>query len=691
MKFLKSKAYVYIFAVIVAIILTLVLFLPAVPNLNSSFIGDGGDNYEYASYMMLFKKNFIENLNPFAHTDFWRYPVGFDFARSFDSHLSVIIGGTLFFFLSAPLAYNLTILILATLNGIFSFIYFRYLTRSTLIGLLGMLIYGFSFFVLAKSFSHLNLMFIGSIPLLAYSVLRIVREKEIKKYESFLFFFALSLLILGSKQYFLLALFFLLTYGVITYFFYPQVIKSILEKIKESYKLISISFVIFLVFIAIVFSSYIFAVFKGEIYTSGREIALFKSTPSIYDFFLPNKYLNLISGFIKNPSNISIESAVFVGWIELILFITFFLVRGIHKRFKFFILILFLIPFLLALGYGEQNSFPILPFRFIKDIFIFQIFAEPGRFFVIFYLVMTSAICLLLMPLKKYKNLFILLISFLIFLMLLERTPYKINMVSSLNDPYTQIVKTQNTKAVLDIPVNPYYPKYNVLSFYYEKPIVNGYFHWSSDGPKEKEYLESASLIENYMCDLNKNLLTKNNTNSLKELKNAGISTIVIHKDDKFYHTVCKDVRINLNNMIENVTQIEDTQAQNQINSDLTEGYPKFSLYFPKGGKFNLDGVYIAPDSKANFYIKLNGNSLPGDYSWNPIGDKFGMELTPKQSLEIDIDKGSTLTFYSDDFVNKTFYSIWYRFKNTSLDSIPYNAPIEYIYQSENVDILNIN
>jgi hypothetical protein len=423
----------------------------------------------------------------------------------------------------------------------------------------------------------------------------------------------------------------------------------------------------------------------------GRDKILFELTPSPWDFILPNHYLDLISNFIHNPSKISIESVVFLGWIEIFLFLAFFFIRKYNLKLKIFVFILFLIPFTLALGYGQQNSFPLLPMRFLKEISFFEIFSEASRFFIIFYLVMTSAVCLTLVNFKRFKNAFTLLVAIIIFLILLERTPYKIKTASSLNDTYTKVVKNQDTKGVLDIPVNPYYPRYNVLSFYYDKAIVNGYFHWSSDGPNENQFLTFANLTKNYMCTTDMNMESNDDIDTLNKLKIAGINIIVIHKDDKFFHKVCEGVRIKLSRIIPNVEVLEETSEQKQFTTNMISGYPNFKFYFPKSGKFYLDGVYFSPDSKANMNIDINGSILPWDYSWDYIGSPNAMELSPKNELTIDVEKGSTLTFSSDDLVNNAYFSVWYRYEPVSAEQIPYEAPIEYIYKSKDTDVLRIN
>jgi len=689
MKYSLNNFKIYILAVFTAITISIVLLYPALPKLNSSFIGDGGDNYEYASYTMLFKKNISEGHFPFEFTNYWRYPVGFDFERSFDSHLTVILGGTLNYFISSPLSYNLTIIFLMALNGIFSFIFFKYLTGSKALALLGMIMYGFSFYTLAKAEAHPNLLFIGGFPLLGYSILRIIKEQKINLTKSFLFFFSLFLIALGSKEYFLLAILFLIIYLVITTVFYKNNVKSILKEIKNAYKLIAVSTFAFLIALSVVFFPYISAVINGTFYLPPREDTLFTSTPSLIDYLIPNRYLDLLSNIVKDHSRISIESMVFIGWIELLIFVLFFINRHIKTKFKLFILSIFLIPLILSFGYGEQNSFPLLPYRFLKDFIIFRAIAETNRYFVVFYLILSSTVVLTLATLKSNKRIFAIVVASVVALLLLERFPLKIITAATLNDSYTKIVQKEPGTAVLDLPINIYYPGYNVLSFYYNKPLVNGYFHWSSDGPKERSFLTSSGLMD-YYCNGQATIETNNNDALIKNLKNYGITTIVIHKDKNFYYQACKSVRIKINSLFTVPISLDLAPVmEKQVVQKYLEGKASFNFYFPQDGVFYLDGVYIAPSSNTVINIALNNQLLPG-YAWSVKND-YSMELLPKYSFSFSVKAGSMLSLFSSQETNNTYFSMWYRYKpDRKTQTLPYEPLFQKIFEDATVEVYQL-
>ena len=308
---------------------------------------------------------------PFSHTNFWRYPNGFDFQRGFDFYLPILIGLSFRFALSIPLSYNLTVLTLMTLNGLFSYLYFSRLSRSKLLGAVGAVMYGFSFYTIAKAGSHPNLLFVGGIPLLLYSLLRIYRSiiPSVKDYA--ILVGGILFIALGSVQYTILTSMMLTFYFIISYLLYPQETRFFFGKILGSYKNMIYPFLIGAAVIAVFYAPIITALLNGQIYVTNRDKTLFQETPNILDFVLPNNYLHLyIAKIFNNPSNPSIERAVFMGFIEIGLFIAFFFSK-ISKKLKKYIFSIFLIPLLLSFGYGRDNSFFLLPYHLLGHIFPF--------------------------------------------------------------------------------------------------------------------------------------------------------------------------------------------------------------------------------------------------------------------------------------------------------------------------------
>lgn len=690
-----------IFTAIFSLILTVALTYPTALNLTTSFIGDGGDNYEHAGYQSLFAKQLKVGNYPFSYTTFWRYPIGFDFSRGFDSYISVITGGFLSLIFGMPISYNLTLYLLLIANGVCSYLFFRFLVNSRLLGVAGMIMYGFSFYALAKMGSHPNLLFIGSIPLFALSILNLVKKTHISFKDMLFPFLALLIASLGSVQYFIILLTFTAIYILILYLLRSSYYFLLKEKLMRDKLLFTFALLSFLVMFIIFYAPYLSSIFNKTFTIPDREGILFALTPSITDFFLPNKYITIIPSLLgKSISLPSIEKVVFVGWIELILFILFFTSKA-AKSTKQLIFIAFLIPFILSLGFGKDNNFFLLPYRFLSHTFPFKIIAEPGRYFIVFYLFMTISVVLFLNSIEGRKKQILITLAVLATITL-ERFPLSFHMTSTLaNDSYVQIVKREDSEAVLDLPVNPFYAPYDVLSFYYNKPIVNGYFHWSAN-TKDSLSFATNDLLKRYVCSEKEKVVT-DKFNYLKEdkqdrelievLKGNGIQTIVIHKDDKFFHSVCKNVRVRLSRLAPFITTATPSaQKQIQINAEAWDGKPSFSLYFPQDGTVYLDGAYIAPQDSASFFITFNGGPLDFQYGWNFLKDGKSMELSPKYTIKTDVKAGTLLTFQSYYDVSHTWFSLWYRYlPDEDSSTIPYSPKLEKIYEDKKAIIYRIH
>jgi len=682
-----------------SIFFALLFLWPTLPHLTTQFIGDGGDNYEYASYMGYTAREISLGNFPLNPTNYWRYPDGIDFNRSFDSYLTLSIGTFWTLLIGLPISYNLTVITLLSLNGLFSYLFFRYISKSTILGILGMIIYGFAFYPLAKSSSHLNLLFVGGFPLFAYALIRLLAYPHPKQKD--FVFVALSALFvaLGSLQYFVLlfiaCLLTLLVFGIS----YPSKLHQYLTLLLQNAKAVCIASSIFGVGFLLFFHPQLVSLISGTFQFSGRSDVLFETTPGIWNFFLPNGYREILLGkLVTNPHSISIESAVFIGWVELILFALFLTTKAIDRRFRLMMGLLFLIPFFFALGYGKENSFFLLPYTVLQHLPLFSTISEPGRYFVLFYLILTTGIVLYLRyaPSQKYLTRALILILLLVSL---ERFPTAVKMVATLkNEPYIKTVQQYDTKAVVDLPINLYYPNYNLLSLFYERPIVNGYFHWSADGDKEKAFLTQSGLLERYSCNTNDPILEtldeiaeiQADAHMIGTLKEAAITTLVLHKDNKFYHDVCRNVRLRLTLLTPFVTIPQETRIQTEITTLQTEGKPSITVYFPKNGIFHLDGLYIAPQKDAPFMITTSTGQEIG-YTWVPIGPPHAFELSPKDTIEVPVTAGSTLTISSTSMLTNTFFSLWYRYvpeENTT--AVPYEPTLLNVFEDKNTIVYTL-
>lgn len=698
----------------IAFLLSVWFTFPGILNLQNAYIGDGGDNYEYAAYMGLAVKHIGWGVFPYHPTDFWRYPVGFDFSRGFDSYLTVTIGALLTMMVGLPLSYNLTIIMLMIANGVISYLLFKFITRSKVLGYVGMLMYGFSFYTVAKAASHPNLLFNGGITLYAWSILRFFRHEKITRKDLIIFFASLVLIASGSTLYFIFVMFFTVLYGLLLYYFDHALLLSVIHKIRSDtktfFKIFGITFVVLL----IMYYPHITAIFNHSFVLFQRDKVLYELTPSIFDYFLPNWYLRIfLAKFVVSPGIPSIEKAVFLGWAELAFFVAFFFGR-FKRKFKAYMAILFFLPFVLSLGYGKEDAFPILPYRFLSNIFPFNVLVETGRYYVIFYLFITLAVLLFLHSIQR-KRLRWALIGTFVILMLLERFPTSFYLSSPLNnEPYVEAVKKDNSQAVLDLPLNPYYAQYDVLSLYYDKAIVNGYFHWSADGNKEKRFImDEDGLINRYSCSdidpilvrgMDYGLETGFDIQMLELLKKHNIRTIVIHLDDKFYHPVCKNVRLRLSRLFpyiksldgkpESTTPLDsyDPYKEKQIVARMWDGKPSFTFYFPDSGNFNLDGAYFDPSEPAPFTITIDNKPVDFAYNWNTLANGKAVEMNPKYTVKFPVAAGQFIRFSSPQEVGNTFFSLWYVYvPDATSSAIPLNLPLEKIHEDEKAIIYHVN
>jgi len=701
LKSILEVIFVGIFFLIMAFIFT----YPSINTFSTHFIGDSWDNYEYAGYIGLASKNLNTTGYPFTDTNFWRFPVGFEFSRGFDSYITVSIGTILHQFLSLTTAYNATIMTIMTLNGIASYYFFRLITKTRLLGITGGIMYGFSFYAIAKASSHPNLLTIGTFPILGFFIYKTITKKSISFFDYLFLILSLVLISLGSVQYLLIAFVFLALYSLTLIAFDRKLVFENLVKIKNSFSnlLIALPFgvIIFLIF----FHPHLSAFISNELVILDRGSILNQLTPSLSEYVLPNKYLHLqIGNFIQSASFASIEKVVFIGWIE-ILFIVLFFFSKVKLRLKLILGTFLLIPLLLSLGYGENNMFSLLPYRFIKDIFPFSVIVETGRYIVPFYLIATICIVLFLQSIRKYKKIFITLTTIFIIGIIIERLPSNFYSANSFeNEKYAQIVSTQNSKAVLDLPINPYYAPYDVLSLKYNKPIVNGYFHWSADNNNSREFIFGKGSLNRFICSeidntRDEQFETEQNNDLLSTLKEHEISTVVIHLDDKYLHDTCANVRYRIAQLFPEIFVMPTTSSDKEEEITMSDysNSSKFTLYFPTDGVFHLGGVYIAPNKMAEYKILKNSQeaifeSLTGDtnHTWNTASD-FSMQLSPQHSLFINVNAGDVITIESNQNIESAYMSMWYRYiPNPVANFIPYQPNYETIYKDEKAIIYKI-
>jgi hypothetical protein len=518
-------------------LLTLISVLPALPVLTKAIIGDGGDNYQFLGFQYLGHLLLSSGTFESGWTNYWRYPVGIQFQSAADSMGLVAIGAILYRFTDdAVLVYNLSIILLLGINVFMSYVAFRTWFSSG-VAFTGTIIYGLSFFTLAKIGGHVNLLATAGFPLFFSALYRIWRDDG-RLRDFGLLAVASVYLALTSLQYpliligalpFLIALLFIFDRTRLIHF----------GRVLWSRKAVVVGTVC-LVVIAIV-------PFHGrKLLEFLRGQTILPSTELVYvspmNFIFPNAYIPVLAAAFPNGSKPWIESSVFIGFAEMILVVVAIsrLTGSPEKRFLSAAAIV-----LLFISLGKQpileriwlypHLFRWLPFRGI---------IEPARFYVLFDLALTF---LILTYLERMRNTRLLLLVGL--LVLVERLPLHFHLSPSRRDPaMIEAVRSRPTHAVLDLPVYTtwwYGQVYDLYSVYYQRPIVNGYFHWSADRP------ESQTLVRNLgdlACrfdpsqavqefDLAK--ATRERDETLETLIKDDIRIVVIHKDLFGSHEQC--------------------------------------------------------------------------------------------------------------------------------------------------------
>lgn len=223
MNFLKKIYLPFLLGIIFSVIFT----FPAVLHLDNHVIGDGGDNYQYAGFQQLVAENIKNTKWPLANTNTWRYPVGFEFSRGFDSVLSNFFGASLLLLSNKPLiSYNLTILSSFVFNFICAYLLFEEISESKKIATLGGIGFGFSFYNLARALGHANLLLTGGFALFTYALIKTIKKQN-KKH---IFFLGLSgiLIALSSFQYLVMLAITIAIVIPILIIFYPKKFQQIL-------------------------------------------------------------------------------------------------------------------------------------------------------------------------------------------------------------------------------------------------------------------------------------------------------------------------------------------------------------------------------------------------------------------------------------------------------------------------------
>lgn len=670
---------------------------PAIFHLQDRIMGDGVDSYQYIGFQKLAYENITSGKWPFTYTNSWRFPSGFDFSRGFDGISSILLGASLTFLTRDHIvSYNITIFLLFMFNSILSFFLFKEVGKSVVLGILGAIIYGFSFYVLARSTGHINLMGIGGFPFLIYSLVMLYKSGA-KKY-IILTFLSFLLIILSSVQYLAICFIFLALVFFMFTIFRRNIFRKMLQQIHRN--LGSFFIVGSLVFIVIAefLNPYLSSILTGRFLFHQGPFH-----PAFIDYLIPNSFINLwigqFMGKLSAPKEI--ESAVFIGFIELVLF-SLYLLFGKWNLTKKILVPLTLIFLVFSFGLTAKIGLNFLPFSAIP---------EAGRYYVIFYLLITISIVLFLKQVLERKRK--LLAGFILIIILsvvfLERIPKSYLLASTLHDAFIPYVQSSRGEAVFDIPLldqrdDGYY-------LYYGKKIISGYIHWSSDDANSRAFINGLNL-DRFICneklesdgmsEADINFLKSKNDSLIDFFQANKIHTIVVHKDHELYTDECLNVLTEYNYLIPHIEIINKDSTETIYHKRWSGGPLNYVFYFPYNGDFQIKSLHFVDYNKdEEISIKINGEDydyLEGMVSTN-IEDKESKWIVPTKELKLGVQGGTQIGFYGKSFINSRegFVTIRYSFardvdsKVNEALAAPPGQKIHKLYEDDLKEVWEIN
>lgn len=677
---------VFVFFIVLAILFT----FPSILHLNTRIIGDGGDNYLYFGYQHIFRQQILQGQIPFSFNDILRFPYGFPFYRAYDTLIGILLGGGLSLFISPVFAYNLGVLLLLAANAFFAYLLFMHISRRVIVGIIGGIIYGFSFYTLSRANGHIGLMFTAGFPFFLYSILNCYESLTKKNVVSVL----VSVIIIStaSFQYLLFLFISVLIVAPFVLILYPIKSKKMLlgymQRMVEHRKWVLTLLTVLLVIIGPFVISYI----SGSFVHVDRTAALKEYSPSFIEYILPNKYLNLITNKLTDVINVnkpSIERVSYVGLLEIVLFLGYLFFHQKEDSAKKLIVITVSIFFLLSLGFYNSDLGINLPYTLLYRYFPFSSIPETSRFIVIYLIPITVGVVLFLRSIKN--NLILMLI---LALLIFERMSASMRLSEMPNDKrYIKYVSTMNGGGVLDIPISYENTFQSILPFYYQRPIVGGSFHWSADDANTRQFVQNP-IAKNLMCSHGENI-DLDRSGFIRYLKWNNIDTVVVHKNDpedhlKFYFPECAGTRMQSSVLFPQLFSPSSTDKQ-QVMSIFFPAIAGIgdTIRFSEDGLFYLDGFHSYPAEWLPIHIYLDDEEMQIDQNWT-IDDDGSATLDPL--IVIPVYKNSRLSF-SFGKNNNTAYSfikLWYRYSTQGVNSQIVDG-IEKIYEDDDAAVFKIN
>lgn len=678
---------IFIFFLLLAIIFT----YPAILHLNTKIIGDGGDNYLYFGYQHIFRQQVQNGQIPLSFNDIFRFPYGFPFYRAYDTLIGILLGGGISLFVAPILAYNLGVLLLLSTNAFFAYLLFRYISKKVILGIIGGIIYGFSFYTLSRANGHIGLMFTAGFPFFLYSILNCY--DSLTKKNVLNVFLSVILITVASYQYLLFLFVAVITVAPFTFLMYPTESKTLLvgfiQKMVEYRKWV----LTFLLTLFIIISPFVISYVSGAFVHIDRTAALKEYSPSLTEYIFPNKYLNIIANKLTdviNTNTVSIERVSYIGVLEIILFLLYLFFHKSENHVKKIVILTGFIFFLLSLGFYNSDLKVNLPYVLLYRHFPFSSIPETSRFIVIYLIPITIGVVLFL---KEIKNNLVLIL--ILVLLIFERTTVSMRLSETPNDKqYIKHVSAmKGAGGVLDVPISYENTFQSILPFYYQRPIVGGSFHWSADDASTRQFIQNP-IAKNLVCaGITNPYLDRDGF--MRYLKWNNINTIVVHKNDledhsKFYFPECAGARMQASVLFPQLFWPTPTDKQ-EVMSIFFPAVPGVgdTIQFFEDGVFYLDGFHTYPSHRLPIHVFLDGEEIILNQNWN-INDDGNATFDPLITISVHNNSKLSFSFDKDNNSTYSFIKLWYRYSaQGNYQQIMNN--VQKIYEDSDAAIFKID
>lgn len=689
-----------------AILLTIVLTFPAILHMNTYFIGDGADNYQFAGFQFLVADNLSQGKWPLADNNHWYYPNGFALSRGFDSVFFSVGGGLLLWLTGQPvLTYNLSIFLALIFNFMATYLLLRQLKLKSPFNLIGATIFGFSFYALARGAGHANLILVGGFPLLVAAILRL---KESGSKQNFAFL-ALAVIILGlsSAQYLALALISgLLLLPALLIFYFKESKQFFQNLFKEPQKILLT--VLGVIIILGPFLWPLFSAYLKQDYQARDPQADY--SPMAIDLVIANPFTGVMSSKLAQATQTKhIEHVVYLGLIEMLLLV--FYLPGLffkHKRLRFTLTAL-LLSLVFALGTKNPETEIFLPYHYLRDFFPFSVVPEAGRFIIISYLLLATSIAFILQrkffPLNEERKL---ILATIIFLLVVERFNFAgYFQVQAPTRTLGEAVQNTPAKAVLDLPILSN-QQANVLPAFYGKSTVFNQGHWLSHTKETREFVAQSGLHQ-FICQPHLYFKDQSELSEkpsfetmLDNLTAINATTIVLHRDHKLDWPECAKVLEIVSREFPRLMTAIPSQGENSEAHLRWSSTPLQSgFFFPKKGKVKIFGLEYAPAESAKLEITLDGQAFDlSKYKEKvfprPIeGFTLNLDALDKNSGSFEVQAGSILSIKSPLVpVEQGFLTIWYHYQvdpRSSEQATLKQGRLERVYFDETSEVYTIH